>query len=241
MARTRIRIRGAGRRPRPADRQRAHRADREAESRAAGGQVRRLVADAAGRLGDGDRQPVRSGAHGERRRHQRQPSRATSPVANARSADVLQTDAAINPGNSGGPLLNLRGEVIGINTAIATTGMSQGNMGVGFAIPSNAVRDLLPQLRTGKITRGRIGVQVGPVDARGVDEFGLKDRDRRASSAPCRGQRRRKGGPRAWRRDHRLQRQAREEQQRARADGRPPPSRARPCRCASCATSRSAR
>src|SRR5688500_5360893 len=86
------------------------------------------------------------------------------PVAEQRFAEVLQTDAAINPGNSGGPLLNLRGEVSGINTAIATTGMAQGNMGVGFAIPSNLVRDLLPQLRVGKITRGRIGVGIGTVD-----------------------------------------------------------------------------
>jgi serine protease Do len=93
-----------------------------------------------------------------------------------RFADVLQTDAAINPGNSGGPLLNLRGEVIGINTAIATTGLSQANMGVGFAIPSNAIRELLPQLRTGKITRGRIGVGVRPVDRDAIDELGLKDR-----------------------------------------------------------------
>ncbi len=98
------------------------------------------------------------------------------PVAEQRFAEVLQTDAAINPGNSGGPLLNLRGGVIGINTAIATTGLSQGNMGVGFAIPSNAVRDLLPQLRTGKITRGRIGVGVGVVDRDAIDELGLKER-----------------------------------------------------------------
>jgi serine protease Do len=98
------------------------------------------------------------------------------PVAESRFADVLQTDAAINPGNSGGPLLNLRGEVIGINTAIATTGLSQGNMGVGYAIPSNIVRDLLPQLRSGKITRGRIGVGVKPVDRDLIDELGLKDR-----------------------------------------------------------------
>jgi serine protease Do len=98
------------------------------------------------------------------------------PVATLRSADVLQTDAAINPGNSGGPLLNLRGEVIGINTAIATTGLSQGNMGVGFAIPSNAVRELLPQLRSGKITRGRIGVEVGVIDREAIDELGLKER-----------------------------------------------------------------
>src|SRR5687767_2155703 len=98
------------------------------------------------------------------------------PVATQRSADVLQTDAAINPGNSGGPLLNLRGEVIGINTAIATTGLSQGNMGVGFAIPSNSVRELLPQLRSGKITRGRIGVGVWTVDRDALDELGLKER-----------------------------------------------------------------
>jgi serine protease Do len=96
-------------------------------------------------------------------------------VAEGRSAQVLQTDAAINPGNSGGPLLNLRGEVIGINTAIYTDARQQGNIGIGFAIPSNTVRELLPQLRTGKITRGRIGVSVGSVPREAVDEFGLKD------------------------------------------------------------------
>ncbi len=73
---------------------------------------------------------------------------------------MLQTDAAINPGNSGGPLLNLRGEVIGINTAIITNARSEGNIGIGFAVPSNTVRDLLPQLHTGKVIRGRIGVSV---------------------------------------------------------------------------------
>ncbi len=79
---------------------------------------------------------------------------------------MLQTDAAINPGNSGGPLLNLRGEVIGINTAILSDGRQTGNIGIGFAIPSNTVRELLPQLRIGKITRGRIGVSVGAVRSR---------------------------------------------------------------------------
>jgi serine protease Do len=88
----------------------------------------------------------------------------------------IQTDASINPGNSGGPLLNLRGEVIGINTAIYTDARQQGNIGIGFAIPSNTVRELLPQLRIGKVTRGRIGVSVGPVLREAVDEFGLKDR-----------------------------------------------------------------
>src|SRR5882672_4646781 len=105
--------------------------------------------------------------------------RATSRafrVTNGRSNDMLQTDAAINPGNSGGPLLNLRGEVIGINTAIITNARSEGNIGIGFAVPSNTVRDLLPQLQTGKITRGRIGVQVLAVPREGFEEFGLTKR-----------------------------------------------------------------
>jgi len=98
-------------------------------------------------------------------------------VANRRQAQVLQTDAAINPGNSGGPLLNIRGEVIGMNTAIITDGQRSGNIGIGFAIPINTVRDLLPQLRTGKITRGRIGVEIRPIPRESLDEFGLKNRD----------------------------------------------------------------
>ena len=99
------------------------------------------------------------------------------PVSEGRSAQVLQTDAAINPGNSGGPLLNLRGEVVGINTAIISGSQQQGNVGIGFAIPINVVRELLPQLRVGKITRGRIGVGIGAVPTDAVDEFGLKDRN----------------------------------------------------------------
>jgi serine protease Do len=98
------------------------------------------------------------------------------PVADGRFADVIQTDAAINPGNSGGPLLNIRGEVVGINTAIYADTRSQGNMGIGFAIPINVVRDLLPQLRTGKITRGVIGVQVQDVPLTALADFGLKER-----------------------------------------------------------------
>jgi len=97
------------------------------------------------------------------------------PVSEGRSAQVLQTDAAINPGNSGGPLLNMRGEVIGINTAIISEGQAR-NIGIGFAMPINVVRELLPQLRAGKVTRGRIGVGIGSVPADAVDEFGLKER-----------------------------------------------------------------
>src|SRR5438105_12841208 len=72
--------------------------------------------------------------------------------------DLLQTNAAINPGNSGGPLVNLRGEVIGINTAIAST--TGGSQGVGFAIPSNTVRTALESLlKQGRIIRGYLGIQ----------------------------------------------------------------------------------
>ena len=93
-----------------------------------------------------------------------------------RRTALIQTDAAINPGNSGGPLLNLRGEVIGMNTAIISNGRSEGNIGIGFAIPINSVRDLLPQLHTGKVIRGRIGVEVRPIPRDGFEDFGLKSR-----------------------------------------------------------------
>ncbi|HEY6364635.1 MAG TPA: DegQ family serine endoprotease [Candidatus Binatia bacterium] len=71
----------------------------------------------------------------------------------------IQTDASINPGNSGGPLVNLQGEVVGIDTAIFS--QSGGNIGIGFAIPINLVKDLLPELKNGgKITRGWLGVSI---------------------------------------------------------------------------------
>jgi serine protease Do len=98
------------------------------------------------------------------------------PITDGRSQDVLQTDAAINPGNSGGPLLNVRGEVVGINTAIYTDSRNQGNIGIGFAIPINSIRELLPQLRAGKVTRGVIGVSVGTIPLDAVEALGLKER-----------------------------------------------------------------
>ncbi|MEO7158650.1 MAG: Do family serine endopeptidase [Vicinamibacterales bacterium] len=98
------------------------------------------------------------------------------PIAEQRFADVLQTDAAINPGNSGGPLLNARGEVVGINTAIYTDSRQAGNIGIGFAIPINSVRELIPQLQSGRVSRGVIGVSVSPVPADALAEFGLKER-----------------------------------------------------------------
>jgi len=94
-----------------------------------------------------------------------------------RSARVIQTDAAINPGNSGGPLLNVRGEVIGINTAIYADQLRQGNIGIGFAMPINLVRDILPQLRTGKITRGRIGIELREITTGAAKALGLRNRD----------------------------------------------------------------
>src|SRR5262245_19280181 len=98
------------------------------------------------------------------------------PFTDCHTNEMLQTDAAINPGNSGGPLLNIRGEVVGMNTAIISNGQSEGNIGIGFAVPINTIRDLLPQLREGKVIRGRIGINVQAVPREGFEEFGLRSR-----------------------------------------------------------------
>jgi serine protease Do len=88
--------------------------------------------------------------------------------------DFIQTDASINPGNSGGPLLNMRGEVVGINTAIfSRTG---GNIGIGFAIPMEQARLIIAQLKsTGKVIRGWLGVSVQPVTPELARSFHLSD------------------------------------------------------------------
>ncbi len=83
--------------------------------------------------------------------------------------DFLQTDAAINPGNSGGPLYNMKGEVIGINTAIIAQGQN-----IGFAIPVNIAKELLPQLKSGKIIRGWLGVMIQDITPDLAKSFGLK-------------------------------------------------------------------
>src|SRR5205085_2373772 len=89
--------------------------------------------------------------------------------------DMLQTDAAINPGNSGGPLLNTRGEVIGINTLIITRGVPQSS-GVGFAVPINVAKEILPQLRSrGKVVRGWLGVQIQPLTEDMARTYKMKD------------------------------------------------------------------
>lgn len=72
------------------------------------------------------------------------PSRVIASGGSFSNPEIIQTDAAINPGNSGGPLLNMHGQVIGVNTAIETTG--SGNMGIGFAVPVNTVRHIVPHL-----------------------------------------------------------------------------------------------
>ncbi|HIC91209.1 MAG TPA: DegQ family serine endoprotease [Syntrophaceae bacterium] len=85
--------------------------------------------------------------------------------------DFLQTDASINPGNSGGPLINIRGEVVGINTAIIA-----GGQGIGFAIPINMAKEILPQLKEkGRVTRGWLGVMVQHVTPELAKSFGLKE------------------------------------------------------------------
>jgi serine protease Do len=86
--------------------------------------------------------------------------------------DFIQTDAAVNPGNSGGPLFNLRGEVVGINTAIVSPQIGQG---IGFAVPITLAKALLPQLREkGKVSRGFVGVQVSDLTPELVQGFNLK-------------------------------------------------------------------
>jgi serine protease Do len=85
-------------------------------------------------------------------------------------ANFIQTDASINPGNSGGPLINMHGEVIGINTAIVVTGQ-----GIGFAIPVNMSKRLLPQLAQGRVKRAYLGVFVQDVTRKIADSFALKE------------------------------------------------------------------
>jgi serine protease Do len=85
--------------------------------------------------------------------------------------DFIQTDASINPGNSGGPLFNVKGEVIGINTAIIA-----GGQGIGFAIPVNMAKTIIPQLRdAGRVTRGWLGVSIQPMSKELAQAFGLEE------------------------------------------------------------------
>ena len=88
--------------------------------------------------------------------------------------DFIQTDAAINPGNSGGALVNVRGELVGINTAIYS--QNGGNMGIGFAVPSNLARSVVDQLvKHGKVVRGWLGVSIQDLSPELASQFGLSE------------------------------------------------------------------
>jgi serine protease Do len=88
---------------------------------------------------------------------------------NSSYEDFIQTDASINPGNSGGPLINVRGEVVGINSAVSMQGQ-----GIGFAIPINMAKTLLPQLKqNGAVERSWLGVSIGPVSDKAAQAYGL--------------------------------------------------------------------
>jgi putative serine protease PepD len=105
--------------------------------------------------------------------------------------EVIQTDAPINPGNSGGPLLDAKGRVIGVNSQIATSGAGGGNVGIGFAVPSDTVREIVPKLQAGQSVErpwlglstttsatGGSGAQVGTVTAGGpADKAGVREGD----------------------------------------------------------------
>jgi S1-C subfamily serine protease len=90
---------------------------------------------------------------------------------------VIQTDAAINPGNSGGPLLDAAGRVIGINSQIATGGSGNGNVGIGFAVPINTAKRVIPQLeKSGTVQRAYLGITGLTID-RSLDRLNLNSSD----------------------------------------------------------------
>jgi len=91
--------------------------------------------------------------------------------------NVIQTDAAINPGNSGGPLIDAQGRVIGVNSQIETGGSGGGNVGIGFAVPIDTAKEVIPQLRRGgSVQRAYLGVTTRTIDA-GLDELNLASAD----------------------------------------------------------------
>jgi serine protease Do len=107
----------------------------------------------------------------------------TAGIISARSRDIgagsfddfIQTDAAINKGNSGGPLFNLRGEVVGVNTAIISPGEAGGSVGVGFSVPANFAKVVVNQLKQyGSARRGTMGVMVRSIDQATAETYGLK-------------------------------------------------------------------
>ena len=99
--------------------------------------------------------------------------RQISAPNNFQIDNVIQTDAAINPGNSGGPLIDARGEVVGVNSQIATGG-SNGSVGIGFAVPINTAKQIVPQLKEdGKVERAYLGVTTATITDQDADELDL--------------------------------------------------------------------
>ncbi|MEK7729865.1 MAG: Do family serine endopeptidase [candidate division KSB1 bacterium] len=104
--------------------------------------------------------------------------RTSVGVGDINYEDFIQTDAAINPGNSGGALVNLKGELVGINTAIVSNGWGGGNVGIGFAIPINLARQIVEQLiASGNVVRGWMGVSITSADQETVEEQKLPSLD----------------------------------------------------------------
>ncbi|HKT32338.1 MAG TPA: DegQ family serine endoprotease [Gammaproteobacteria bacterium] len=101
-------------------------------------------------------------------------AKGRTQVQDGKFSDFIQTDAAINPGNSGGALVNLEGQLVGINTMIVTSGGSRGNIGIGFAIPINMAKQVMDQLiQYGKVERGQLGVYVESVTPALAQALGL--------------------------------------------------------------------
>ena len=137
--------------------------------------------------------------------------------------DFIQTDAPINPGNSGGPLINMRGEVIGINTAIVPNGQ-----GIGFAVPVNTAKTLLPELVSkGTVTRGYLGVNIQDVTGELASSLNLKEAKGALVSGVMEGSPAAAGRREDRRRDHRFCRQGNHGYPRALLHSRPNSSRTR--------------
>ncbi len=148
----------------------------------------------------------------------------TAGIVSAKQRDTgdflpfIQTDVAINPGNSGGPLINMRGEVVGINSQIYSR--SGGFMGISFAIPMDEATRVADSLRAfGRVSRGRIGVQIDQVSKEVAESIGLGQANGR--TGPWRGARRtgRQGGSGSGRHHHPLRRQDHREIHRSAAPG----------------------
>ncbi|MBM3475458.1 MAG: PDZ domain-containing protein [Armatimonadetes bacterium] len=98
------------------------------------------------------------------------------PSARFRIGDIIQTDASINPGNSGGPLVDLKGEVIGVNVAIVTQGLVPANAGVGFAVPAETMQQVIPTLKAeGHIVRGWLGITINDLNENLRDNYNAPD------------------------------------------------------------------